>query len=238
MNEFSKENEAMPEERSEPRISVNKLGEYLVASPVRRRRIVADQKRPSGFIVTRYREAAEAMISFLQSGATEDPIIERAIEDLLKKPVSSDFQEQDRDLSIEALVSFLDMADAIELNELQCHRGEAEPPHLVIAGVTVSVRPEIILTGQNRAGEKVTGLIKIYLGKSYPLTEEAGSYIGTVLLQYGSQFLATLETIDYRLCQTLDVFAKTIHTAPRSFRRRQNDIEAACQEIARAWSFV
>ena len=38
----------MPDERNDPRISVNKLGEYLVTGPSRRRRIVMDQKRPKG----------------------------------------------------------------------------------------------------------------------------------------------------------------------------------------------
>jgi len=228
----------MPEERMDPRISVNKLGEYLVATPVRRRRIVADQKRPSDFIVARYREATEAMVSFLQGGATDDAIIERAIVELARKPVSSEFQEQDRDLSIEALESFLDMADAIIFDGLQCRRGDPNPPHLMVAGVSVSVRPEIVLTGAARAGGNALGLLKLYLVKSHPLTDEAGSYIGTVLQQYASQHLAGLGAVDYRLCQTLDIFAKKIHTAPRSFRRRQNDIEAACQEIARAWTFA
>ncbi len=228
----------MPEERNEPRISVNKLGEYLVAAPVRRRRIIADQKRPSDFIVTRYREATEAMIAFLESGATEDSIIERAVEALTRRPVNSEFQEQDRDLSIEALLSFLDMADLIALDGLQCRRGDAEPPRLSMAGVWISVRPEIILTGANRSGGDSVGLLKLYLVKSYPLSDNAGGYVGTILHQYASDHLDSLGVVDHRLCQALDVFAQRIHTAPRSYRRRLNDIEAACQEISRAWSYA
>ncbi len=228
----------MPEERAEPRISVNKLGEYLVAAPVRRRRIVTDQKRPSDFVVARYREATEAMTAFLESGAMDDAIIERAIDELASKPVSSDFQEQDRDLSIEALSSFLDMADNIVLEGLQCRRGENEPPRLSVAGVSVSVRPEIVLIGTNRSGATSVGLLKLYLVKTYPLTDEAGGYVGTVLHQYASDHLGSLGGVDHRLCQTFDVFAQRVHTAPRSYRRRRNDIEAACQEIARAWAFV
>ena len=36
--------------RKAPRISVNKLGEYMTATPLRRRRIIQDQKRPKAFI--------------------------------------------------------------------------------------------------------------------------------------------------------------------------------------------
>jgi hypothetical protein len=35
-----------PRERDEARISVNKLGEYMIASPRKRRRIIEDHKRP------------------------------------------------------------------------------------------------------------------------------------------------------------------------------------------------
>ncbi len=37
--------------RDTPRISLNKLGEYMTASPSRRRSIVRDQKRPKDAIV-------------------------------------------------------------------------------------------------------------------------------------------------------------------------------------------
>ncbi len=225
----------MSEEQVEPRISVNKLGEYLVASPKRRRRIIADQKHPKSFVVARYREASETMISFLERGATDDAIIYRAIDELTQKAVCTEFQEQDRDLNIEALESFLDMTDTINLDGLQCYRGELEPPRLSIAGVSVSVRPEVILTSRNRAGERVVGSLKIYLTKSYPLTNEAGAYIGTVLQQYASQYLKQFGIAEYHFFHTLDVFDMKIHTAPRSYRRRQSEIEAACEEIARAW---
>lgn len=228
----------MVEERTEPRISVNKLGEYLVAAPVRRRRIITDQKRPSEFIVTRYRDAAEAMIVFLENGAADDGIIEQAIEDLGRKAVSTDFQEQDRDLSIEALIKFLDMADTIPLDGLDLRRGDPDPQRLQVEGVLISVRPEIVLSGRTRNDDASVGLLKLYLSKTYPLTDEAGEYVGTVLQHYAACSLANLGIVDYRLCKTLDVFSQRVHTAPRSYRRRLNDIEAACQEIARAWEHV
>lgn len=48
-------------QRSEPRKSANKLGEYMTATPSRRRRIIKDQKRPKDFIVPRYTEAQAAI---------------------------------------------------------------------------------------------------------------------------------------------------------------------------------
>ena len=43
----------MPRHRIDPRTSLSKLGEYLVAPPGRRRNIIQDQKNPKAFIVAR-----------------------------------------------------------------------------------------------------------------------------------------------------------------------------------------
>jgi hypothetical protein len=43
-----------PRVRRTPRISANKLGEYLIAPASRRRRIIVDQKHPHAYITSRY----------------------------------------------------------------------------------------------------------------------------------------------------------------------------------------
>lgn len=224
-------------DRPGPRISVNKLGEYMIASPLRRRRIAADQKRPREFIVTRYRDAVAAMVEFLAAGGNSDRIITRAIADLEAKPVSTDFQLQDRDLSVEALESFLDTVDQLDLSGLTVRAGDSDAAPLLIGGVSVSVRPDIVVTGQNRNGGTV-GCVKLYLSKSFPLNEAAGAYIGAVLTRFTEGYLADDATADYRLCSVVDVFGQQVFTAPRAVQRRQNDIEAACEEIALLWSVV
>jgi len=44
-----------------PRISVNKLAEFMTAKPARQRQILRDQKYPSDFKVVFYKEASEGM---------------------------------------------------------------------------------------------------------------------------------------------------------------------------------
>lgn len=224
-------------ERPGPRISVNKLGEYMIASPARRRRIVADQKRPREFIVTRYRDAVGAMVEFLAAGGRDDRIITRAIAELEAKPVSTDFQSQDRDLSIEALESFLDTTDQLDLSGLTVRAGDSDAPALLISRVSVSVRPEIVVTGQNRNGGAI-GCVKLYLSKSFPLNETGATYIGAVLTRFTEEYLAADAMPDYRLCNVVDVFGQQVFTAPRAVQRRQADIEAACEEIALLWNVV
>jgi hypothetical protein len=45
--------------RETPRISVNKLAEYMVATPARRRGIIRDQKVKRDFIVARYQQVSQ-----------------------------------------------------------------------------------------------------------------------------------------------------------------------------------
>lgn len=71
-------------QRMAPRISCTKLGEYMVASPTRRRRILEDQKFPSGFIVPLYADAQEVISGYLQRGGNNVELVEQAIDRLLR----------------------------------------------------------------------------------------------------------------------------------------------------------
>jgi hypothetical protein len=69
-------------EREVPRISVNKLGEYMTATPLRRRRIIQDQKRPKDYIVPRYTEAQDAIVAYLSATARDDVRLLEAVDRL------------------------------------------------------------------------------------------------------------------------------------------------------------
>jgi hypothetical protein len=223
----------MPE-RTSPRISLNKLGEYLVANPVRRRRIISDQKNPSDFIVARYREAVDPIVRFISSGAQNEQIIHDAIKQINSRPIASDWQEQDAALSIEALTSFLDIADQVPVKGFTYSAGEQDAPKLTISGVEVSVRPELVVLRQVAGGYKV-GAFKVYVVKRYPLTIGAAAYVGAVLQKFAAEKLTARGVADYSLCGVIDVFAGKIHIAPRAYQNRLAQVEAACEEIARAW---
>lgn len=63
MSKNSDAAEPAKKQPSKPRLSVNKLAEYLEASSTRRKKIVFDAKYPEKFIVTRYKEAREAIVN-------------------------------------------------------------------------------------------------------------------------------------------------------------------------------
>lgn len=216
-------------ERTEPRISVTKLGEYMVAPPARRRRIIADQKRPRNFIVPRYGAAEEAIVDFLSQDQDEREILKH-VNRLGNASGGTDWQNQTSHLCSEALECFLDAVELLDLDGLQLVAAPQSAQHLKIAGVSISARPEVLLGRQ----DGTRGVLKIYFGKTVPLSDEAGAFVGTCLREFASSTLGGAR-IDHRLCLVLDVFAGRLFEAPRAHKRRMRDIEAACEEIRRAW---
>lgn len=221
-------------ERELPRISVNKLGEYMTATPSRRRQIVRDQQRPKGFLVPRYNDALAAVTNYLTAPQRDESVLVREMERLASAPSQSTWDEQRHASCRDAIEAFLDIADQLP-REVELRPGSGRPPVVVYKDVSVSVRPELIAHGRDRDGNPTVGAIKFYFSKTGPLSKEAGGYIATALADFTDQFLALEAAPNYKHCLVVDVFARKIFTAPRSRARRRQDIAAACEEIGRAW---
>jgi hypothetical protein len=222
--------------RKTPRISVNKLGEYLTATPSRRRRIIFDQKHPPPYQVTRYREAERAIVEYFVGG--QDPkTLEKYRKRLADARPETEFDAQKVQLCMEAIDAFEDGLDLLNLDDVTALAGQPDPDHLEFAGVSVSVRPEIVLVGSDRRGPRA-GCIKFYFGKTSPLDERSGPYVSTVLAAFAERNVAAKGRVDDRLVVTWDVFARRIYVAPKARARRLDDVTAACEEIAARWSSV
>lgn len=224
------------DERTQPRISVNKLGEYITAAPARRRRIIVDQKRPRTFIAPRYGTAERKIVEFLSGRSSEGDLL-RAIDELEDDCGGTEWQMQRNQLCAEAIGSFLDYLDVFELDGISLSPLTPSHTHLKLGGISVSVRPELEGCGNLGHGAKSRGVLKLYLGKTFPLNEESGSAIATCLRQYACEMIPAAE-VDHRLCIVFDVFAGAIFQAPKAHKRRMRDIEAACEEVARAWPML
>lgn len=224
--------------RLQPRISINKLGEYLVASAARRRAILNDQKYPSVFITARYEEAQDTIVEYFTSKNREESIIIEKIGDLLNKKSKSAFELQKAQGCADALEFFYDNSDLLDIPaEAKITSGLSSYKKLKVQEVDVSVRPEIILRGENKKG-KYIGAVKFYFSKTYELNDNSGEYIATIVHKYLDDNICTDEKCDLKYCYVFDVFNKKIYTAPKSFKRRRNDIDAACEEIKIRWDSI
>lgn len=223
----------MTKTRKHPRISANKLAEYLTANSVRRKQIVKDAKYPSSFMVTRYKDARDIIRGF---AANENTIsdINRFIAEFKAKPTTSDFQENDKTSSIDALEKLKDL----DLSALSGYTLEANDNYddtLNISGVEVSVFPDIFIS-QVKVGKTLTGALKIHITKDNALNEESQNIVGVLLYVYTEKFLSPPgSTANTKLCFSLDVFKERLQCCPPGYKNRFNRIEAACEEIALWW---
>ena len=106
---------------------------------------------------------------------------------------------------------------------------------MVFSGVSVSIRPNLLLSRVDRKGRRRAGMIKVYLSKTFPLDERAGSYVSTVAQRYVAEQYGNA---DPNLVIVIDVFAREVHVSPKAITRRLDDVAAACEEIAVRWGSI
>jgi hypothetical protein len=128
--------------------------------------------------------------------------------------------------AIEAARAFLESDVASPLLSLTTRRRRTVA--LLVSGVHVSVRPELFIADTTNA---TAGAIKLYFSKSGALPDERARYAGAILHRF-VESLSPDASADYGSCFVVDVFARRLHLAPRTYRRRRQDIDAACSEIA------
>lgn len=216
---------------NKPRISLNKLGEYLTATPSRRKRIIEDQQDPKPFITKRYGAAREQIVDFLASNMADDSIILQAAKNLKIPSGGTDFVEQDRAASSEAIHSFLEASEKLNLDGLVVEPvSPSESSTMDVAGVTISMRPDAIL--KDKVTGEVKGCVKLHFPKTTPLDAQGGEYVATALrVHLGNNSTA----VDPNKCLVVDVPTKQVYSAPKAFKRKMNDIAAACEEIDVRW---
>ena len=218
-----------------PRVSLNKLGEYLVSQAARRRSIVKQAQEPPAAIVPRYQKAFPVLDRFFQTGDINH--IHAAIERLRNKAPRTDWEQDDNLNTALALEAFL--ADAEYLREKGCSISRADPQEtakLLIAGVDVSVRPDFYVRFQRRSQDFI-GAIKFHWIKDdgHQLTKEGGSYVATTVHQFLDTYHSKSAKPSLEHCISVDVFRHSICAAPKAHYRLRQNIHAACEEIAFRW---
>jgi hypothetical protein len=224
----------MAEIRENPCVSVNKLGQYLTATPALRKRIIHAQKNPPDPQYLRYPEAAQAIVEFLCSDRDE-VVLRYHQRRMLNATPENDFDAHRLALCAEALQRFLACSNELALTNAVASPAGPELPPMELAGVTINVRPELILRSVDRHGQMHSGLLKLYFSKHTPLNEQSGQYITTVLQMYAEQHLQQRGPVDHRLVRVFDVFAGKVYVAPKAQQRRLGNLQVACAEIAACW---
>ena len=224
---------AVKKPEKKPRISVNKLAEYLEAISTRRRKIVEDAKYPEKFIVTRYKDARGVINNFLSNNIDEEFVLDTIIE-FENKESDTEFQEQDNRLSGESLESILE-ADISLLDGCEVSTYEDKNELIEISGVDISVNPDLLVT-KIVDGVRAIGAMKLHISKTNQLSDESQKVVAVMLYLYVGKFIIGKgEAENPKLCLSFDVFKQCIECCPTSYKHRIKKIEAACEEIGLWW---
>jgi hypothetical protein len=221
-------------ERKLPRISLNALTAYLAGTPTRRRRIIADQKRPQAVGMMYYQPAQTAITRFLASSGRNESLLRDAMQALHAQPTVSEFEQHRWQSNAQAIEALLEFHHGLERPGYVGTPGGNIQPKLEFGGLDLSVRPDVILRNDDANHEPSVGAIRLYFGKHDPLSETIGRYSSAILLEFLRQFHVDRKAVP-RATLVVDVFARRIHEAPASSQRLMSDVRAACGEIARMW---
>lgn len=228
-----------------PRLSANKLAEYIVTSPARQRAILKDAKFPQPFITTPYERTRKSIPqAFTKQNLNITTLVRRAEEieqdNERNKGSISDWRKNANINNAEALKHIANIAP-----ELSWENATSFPirlPSLKIAGVTISVRPEMIFSFDHNGIKKVGGIIlNSTKGKGQSLARSngehcAGDYLSTLLFQALLQLKNRIPL--NTKCYALDVFREAVYTAPAGYSRLNKNIEAACEMVASRWTTI
>ncbi len=233
--------------RQEPRISANDLALYMVSSETGKMGILARAKTPPTAPLIRYRDVRPVLVNYLS-----DPI--RRVNPLSE--AEQMFQQRTEDAAQSSLVrddarQSISVIGAIQrlsnqLAGFDFHPAPADQPKLMINGVTVSVRADLILHGSRR-GEEQIGAAVLRMTADDASTDAArdkrrnmGLYVATLIRMHLDQNLmaGSNRLPSNRLCLSIDVQHGEAFAAPVNNTRRINDLESACRMITAVWPSI
>jgi hypothetical protein len=216
-------------------MSINMVGEYMTAGATRRSSILKDLKRTRPYIPTRYNAAKRIVSESLAGGGAER--LADGIADLMMEAATG-ANAQNAVSCIEAVEAFRRMASSLNLGVTPII-GPHSAPKVELNGVIISCRPELILPLHltRRRGKRL-GLVKLYFGKTHPLSEVAAKSIAAMLILHGRQHLGDFGDPDHSHIYVVDVFAGRVFTADKHNTKRLKDIAAAMVEVAQRWPYI
>jgi len=216
-----------------PRISVNKLGEYMNATVSRRRQIIKDQKHPSSFKAAYYAPAQDALTKYLVGEWKESDLVRR-FETLVCQSAGNDYKGKVNGCSAGAIDAFLGNYDELGISG-EIRRADCSVMTMDYLGVTVSVRPNLLIRDEYTS--EVIGAVKFHFSKSAPLGDGGCDYVALMMRLFLEEELG-LKNINGKMCIVLDIHDGNLRSSPKAYVNRKRDLDAACAEIFARWETI
>jgi hypothetical protein len=228
--------------RATPRISVNELANFMVASFTAQMGIIRRSKHPPTAPIIRYGDVRSVICSFLTDPQRQLNRLVSAEETFLQRSTDaseSTLRQDDARQSIEVLHAIQRMQN--RLGPFEFITAPVRQAKLTLAEVEISVRADMLVHGASRNQEQI-GAAVLRLTQDDADTDaarskrrEMGLYVATIARLHIDQNIHTERAISNRLCMSIDVQHGEMFQAPESNTRRMNDVENACRFIAAMW---
>ena len=231
-----------PTRRKDPRISVNELAHFMVATDTARMGIIQRAVEPKPYITTRYQDTRIPICAYLSDPhhhvnplvSAEQMFVQRA-NDPSEKPL----RREDAKLSIEVLRSIQRMRN--EFAQYTFTSAPARQSSLNISGVEISVHADLLVYGVGRDSDRIGAAI-LRMTKDDAITPTAkdkrkrmGIYVTTLASMHTERNITSKRKTLNKLCLSIDIQHGQIFAAPQRNTRRVNDITNACRIIAALW---
>jgi len=215
-----------------PRISINQLGEFVFATNSKKYRILRDQKFGNKITSPYYRPAENAILRAF-NGRVFDPAsiaIDRST--IEQKEAIKPQQLAKRANNSMMLTRFMEIEAAARPVDGE-HRVVRQNEKIVLDGVTVSVRPEIVTTCDNG----LFSYTKFRFSKS-EVSADSSEIILLTLLKFGQEQSRDGRQLDPEHTKLIDCFNRNVifgHTLPRV---REHQLAMALREIVAIWPTI
>ena len=216
------------------KISVNQLADFSNATEATKRRIIKEQIKPNKVKVPRYQLSKAKIKKSLELGCDLAPITEgiRILED--RQP-ATDWQVNDKKVSMEALKRFLNLRFPKILKRIKYSTVKPVDKVLEVGEVHIIVAPEIVIRGQFM-GVTVIGGIKIHLSKTKPFDLAKAQCVSSIICKYLKDVVAKdNETVLPELCFCLEVFDERMVPAPEKYEQILSTVKETCEEVKLVW---
>jgi hypothetical protein len=229
--------------REKPRMTANELARYMVTGEVGRRGIVKRSKEPSTAVTVRYADVRQVLTRAICDPVNKTRIISDAHERFEQKASDtalSDWAQSDASKSIDVLEAFQLMSN--QLAGFQFLPPPTSQSDLLIGGIPVSVNCDFLIQGTIKGKPYFgAGLFRLTApdeNETAPAKakrEDMGAYAASLVHSHATNSLATDVPVHHTLCWSIEVQGGEIHKAPKTYKKRQDDMAAACQFIDAIW---
>lgn len=214
----------------------------MVSSETAKVGIVRRAKYPQPPIVIRYKDVRGPVCSYLVDPVrNRRPLVaaEEMFQQRIDDPAVSSLVKDDAEHSIDVLHSIQALSN--QLGSFDFREAPRDQQKLLLAGVEVSVRADLLVFGATKAEEQI-GAAVLRLTMDDADTEAArerrrqmGIYVATLARLHVDQNIQSNRTPANRLCLSIDVQHGEVFPAPNANSRRVSDLENACRMIAALW---